>query len=343
MNNFNDRFLKACKGENTDQIPVWFMRQAGRYQSAYRELRTKYSIKDICKIPEVCCKVTYLPITQFNLDTAILFSDIMIPLEPMGVDFEYKPGVGPVLSHPVRTYADVEELSAVDISTSLDFTGKSLQLITKDLKMPCIGFVGAPFTLASYMIEGGPSKNYRHLKSFMYTQTSAWNLLMRKLTDLLADYSIYQVNSGAKAIQIFDSWIGCLSAEDYEIYVAPFMEDLINKIKESTDVPIILFGVNTYHLFPILREMPCDVLGVDWRHNIHEVWRDQIKYKKAVQGNLDPTLLFADWSIVKERTNKILSGVDRPGFIFNLGHGILPGTPEENVECLASHVHNYSL
>ena len=209
--------------------------------------------------------------------------------------------------------------------------------------MPCIGFVGAPFTLASNMIEGGPSKNYRHLKSFMYTQRSAWNLLMKKLTDLLADYSVYQVENGAKAIQIFDSWIGCLNAEDYETYVAPFMEDLMNKIKLRTSVPIILFGVNTYHLFPILREMPCDVLGVDWRHDIHEVWKNQIKYKKAVQGNLDPTLMFADWSMIEEKAESILSRVDRPGFIFNLGHGILPGTPEDSVERLADYVCNFSV
>lgn len=341
MSEFNNSFLLACNKEKSGNIPVWFMRQAGRYQSAYRELRSKYTIKDICKIPEVCYNVTMLPVKQFNLDAAILFSDIMIPLEPMGVDFDYKPGVGPVLKNPVRTFLDVEQLRKVHVQDQLGFTGASLKALKSDLNIPCIGFIGAPFTLASYMIEGGPSKNYRFLKTFMYTQKDAWDLLMRKLTDMLSEYSVFQVNSGASAIQIFDSWIGCLDAEDYKEYVYPHMQRLMLDIKSKTSCPVIMFGVNTFHLFPLMKDMSCDVLGVDWRHDIFDVWEKQIDYKKAIQGNLDPTLLFADWSVVKNKANQILSKVKDPGFIFNLGHGILPGTPEDNVKRLADLVHEY--
>ena len=343
MNNYNDRFIKACFSEDTDQIPVWFMRQAGRYQKAYREIRTKYSIKDICKIPEICHKVTHLPVDQFSLDAAILFSDIMIPLEPMGVAFDYKPGVGPVLEKPIRDLNQVQELLDVDVETSLNYTGKTLNMLKESLSIPCIGFVGAPFTLASYMIEGGPSKNYRFLKAFMYTQTDAWQLLMNKLSNLLIDYCEYQIKSGASAIQIFDSWVGSLSLEDYDFFVMPYMKKIIQKLKSNYDVPIIVFGVQTQHLMSSLKKTESDVVGVDWRSDIHDVWKNDLNYECAVQGNLDPCLLFADWSIIEKKAQSILEKVDRPGFIFNLGHGILPGTPEDNVKRLAAFVQEFTV
>ena len=343
MNTYNDRFIKACFLEETDQIPVWFMRQAGRYQSAYRDIRSKYSIKEICKIPEICHKVTHLPVDQFNLDAAILFSDIMIPLEPMGVDFDYKPGIGPVMKEPVRSMKQIKSLIKVDVGSSLSYTGQTLNMLKDSLKVPCIGFIGAPFTLASYMIEGGPSKNYRHLKAFMYTQKDAWHLLMEKLTDLLIDYSLYQISSGASAMQIFDSWVGCLNRDDYKEYVLPYMKKITGAIKAHTSVPVILFGVQTQHLFSLIKEAGSDVIGVDWRSEIHNVWKNELNFEVAVQGNLDPCLLFADWPLIEKKAQEILEKLDRPGFIFNLGHGILPGTPEGNVKRLASFVQEYCI
>ena len=300
---YNDRFTKACFLEETDQIPVWFMRQAGRYQRSYRDIRSKYSIKEICKTPEICHKVSHLPVDQFNLDAAILFSDIMIPLEPMGIEFDYKPGIGPVLNDPVRNIGQVKALKKVEVEDSLSYTGETLNMLKDSLNIPCIGFVGAPFTLASYIIEGGPSKNYRHLKTFMYRQTDAWHLLMEKLSELLIEYSLYQISSGASAIQIFDSWVGCLNCEDYNKFVLPYMKKIISVLKEFTDVPIILFGVQTQHLFSLIKEAGSHVVGVDWRSDIYNVWKNELNFEVAVQGNLDPCLLFADWPIIEKKNS----------------------------------------
>lgn len=336
MTAFNDRFLKACKQIPTDRPPVWFMRQAGRYQEKYRAIRKKYSLVDICKIPEVCAEVTLLPIEQFGFDAAIIFSDIMIPLEPMGIDFEYKPGIGPVIHNPIQSMRDVEKLKDLDFGSDLQYTGEGMRLLKAALNVPCLGFVGAPFTLASYMLEGGPSKNYIKMKSFMYAQTEAWHALMKKLSTNMAEYLLFQVESGAMAVQIFDSWVGALSKEDYLEYVFPHMQVMVEMIKAKTDVPVIMFGTNSSHLLEEMKSTGADVIGIDWKTDLMQAW-NQMNFEVAVQGNLDPTLLFGDWSLIEQRAKKLLEEVNnRPGFIFNLGHGILPGTPEENVRRLVN-------
>ena len=336
MTAFNDRFLKACRREVTDRPPVWFMRQAGRYQEKYRAIRQKHSLVDICKIPEVCAEVTLLPIQQFGFDAAIVFSDIMIPLEPMGIDFEYKPGVGPIIHNPIRSKTDVENFKELDFGKDLLYTGESLGILKRELNVPCLGFVGAPFTLASYMLEGGPSKSYIQLKSFMYRETEAWHLLMDKLATNMAEYLLFQVESGAMAVQIFDSWVGILNVEDYREYVFPHMQKMVEYIKGKTDVPVVLFGTNSSHLLEDMKETGADVIGIDWKTDMPKAW-ESLNYEVAVQGNLDPTLLFGDWSLIEARAKSLLESMpNRPGFIFNLGHGILPKTPEENVRRLVN-------
>lgn len=330
--NFNDLFLRACLMEKTERPPVWMMRQAGRYQKEYREVRKKYSLEEICKIPEVCTEVTLLPIQQFGFDAAIVFSDIMIPLQPMGMDFEYKPGVGPVIHNPIQTKKDVENLKKLDLGKELQFTGKSLQMLKKELEVPCIGFVGGPFTLASYMLEGGPSKSYAKMKSFMYRETESWHLLMGKLATIMADYLLFQIESGAMAVQIFDSWVGSLSKEDYQEFVYPHMLEMISYLKSKTDVPVILFGTNTSHLLDDFKRTGADVVGIDWKTDLAQAWQS-LNHEVAVQGNLDPTLLFADADLLEKRSIELLNSVKgKPGYIFNLGHGILPKTPVENVK-----------
>jgi uroporphyrinogen decarboxylase len=334
MTAFNDRFLKACRQEQTDRPPVWFMRQAGRYQEEYRAIRKKHTLVDICKIPEVCAEVTLLPIQQFGFDSAIIFSDIMIPLEPMGMDFEYKPGVGPVIHNPIQSKADVEKLKDLDFGKDLLYTGEGMKILRRELNVPCIGFVGAPFTLASYMLEGGPSKNYIKMKSFMYQETEAWHLLMKKLASNMAEYLYFQVESGAMAVQIFDSWVGSLSREDYLEYVFPHMQQMVADVKAKTDVPVILFGTNSSHLLQDMKATGADVIGIDWKTDLNTAWAD-MNHEVAVQGNLDPTLLFGNWDLIEKRATTLLKSVNnRPGYIFNLGHGILPGTPVENVRNL---------
>lgn len=340
---FNDNFLKACRREATDYTPLWFMRQAGRYQKEYMKIKEKYSIIDISTIPEVGFEVTMLPINQFQLDAAIIFSDILIPLGPMGISFEYKKGYGPLIHNPIKSPADVDKLKVIDPAIDLSYTGKTLGMLKQELNVPCIGFVGAPFTLASYMIEGGPSKNYAKMKSFMYNQTKSWHELMDKLATVMANYLCFQIESGAMVTQIFDSWVGALDLADYREYVLPHMEKMVSIIKSAhPDTPLITFGVNSVHLLHALKGTGADVVGIDWKTDLATAW-ESMNYEVAVQGNLDPTALFADWDIIEQKTKKILDSVKgRPGHIFNLGHGILPGTPVENVKRLAEFVRSYT-
>jgi len=334
MTEYNDRFIKACRRKETDRPPVWMMRQAGRYQATYRAIREKHSIVDICKIPEVCTEVTLKPIEQFGFDAAIVFSDIMIPLEPMGVSFEYKTGVGPVIHNPIRSIQDVEKLKDLDLGKELQFTGQALQNLKSALSVPCLGFVGAPFTLASYMIEGGPSKSHVQLKRFMYGESQAWHLLMEKLANNMSEYLLFQIENGAAAVQIFDSWVGILSREDYLEYVYPHMQKMVEGLKSRTNVPVVLFGTNTAHLLQDFKSTGAEVIGIDWKTDMPKAWSD-LNYEVAVQGNLDPTLLFAPWEVIEKRAKAILDSMpNKAGFIFNLGHGILPKTPEENVRQL---------
>ncbi|MBI2279199.1 MAG: uroporphyrinogen decarboxylase [Bacteroidetes bacterium] len=343
MTKFNDSFLRACRMQETEYTPLWLARQAGRYQKEYMKIKEKYSIIEISTIPEVSAEVTMLPINQFELDSAIIFSDILIPLGPMGISFEYKKGYGPLIHNPITTVSDVEKLKVVDPATEMWYTGKALTILKGELNVPCIGFVGAPFTLASYMIEGGPSKNYEKMKAFMYNEPKAWHLLMDKLATVMANYLNFQIESGAMVVQIFDSWVGALDIDDYNEYVYTHVEKMIHIIREKhPTIPIISMGVNSSHLIPSLIKAKPDVIAIDWKTDLAKVWKD-MDYKFAVQGNLDPTALFADWSIIEAKTKKLLDSVKgKPGHIFNLGHGILPGTPVENVKQLCKFVHEYT-
>jgi len=335
-------FVKACRREPTEYAPVWLMRQAGRYMKEYRALRKKYSFLEMCKNPELAAQVTLQPIEKFGLDAAIIFSDILIPLEPMGVEFEFAKGEGPVFHHPLRQMKEVEKLRIIEPEEETSFLMKAIRIVRKELegKIPLIGFSGAPFTLASYIIEGGHSKNYLLTKSLMYQDCSTWDALMGKLSEVLIRYLNAQIRSGVQALQIFDSWVGCLSPRDYEKYALPYSTKVIEGVDRS--VPLIHFATSSSGLLELMRRAGGDVIGVDWRVDIGEAW-GRIGYDVAIQGNLDPVVLLAPVDLIEKEVKRILDCVKgHPGHIFNLGHGILPNTPAENVAALVDMVHEYS-
>jgi uroporphyrinogen decarboxylase len=317
------------------------MRQAGRYLKPYRDIRAKNSILDICKRPDLAAEVTLQPIEILDVDAAIIFADLLLPVEPMGLKLEFRSGEGPHIDNPVRDSNDVDSLS-ISNTDDLGYVGESIQLVTRALagKVPVIGFTGAPFTLASYMIEGGPSKNYLNTKRMMYSDETLWRRLMGKIVDVLGPFAIMQVANGARAIQVFDSWVGALSPDDYVRYVAPYSRALIERIR-STGVPVIHFGTGASGFFRELHAAGGDVMGVDWRVNIDQAWMD-ISYRSAVQGNLDPVALFAPLPELKAKIHELLKRTGtRPGHIFNLGHGILPETPVENVKATVQIVREF--
>ena len=337
----SSRFLDACRRRPTDVRPVWFMRQAGRYLKPYRDIRAKNSILDICKRPDLAAEVTLQPVEILDVDAAIIFADLLLPVEPMGLKLEFRAGEGPHIDNPVRDSNDVDSLS-ISNTDDLGYVGESIQLVTRALagKVPVIGFTGAPFTLASYMIEGGPSKNYLNTKRMMYSDETLWRRLMGKIVDVLGPFAIMQVANGARAIQVFDSWVGALSPDDYVRYVAPYSRALIERIR-STGVPVIHFGTGASGFFRELHAAGGDVMGVDWRVNIDQAWMD-ISYRSAVQGNLDPVALFAPLPELKAKIHELLKRTGtRPGHIFNLGHGILPETPVENVKATVQIVREF--
>ncbi|MDQ3072391.1 MAG: uroporphyrinogen decarboxylase, partial [Bacteroidota bacterium] len=299
------------------------MRQAGRYQPEYREIRKKHSLLDICRQPALCAEVTLLPVEQLDTDAAILFSDITLPLGPMGIPFDIVENVGPIIETPIRLANDVERIRDFNGAESLPEVGQTIKILAHELTVPLIGFIGAPFTLASYLVEGGPSKNFIKVKSFMYNQPEAWNVLMTRLTKNLAEYCRYQVKNGCNAIQVFDSWVGQLDQADYDSYVYPYMEILFAALKDL-NVPLIHFGIINGHLLERMRDCGATVVGLDWRTSIAD-GHSRLGTKTAIQGNLDPTSLFGLWETIKGKTDSILDQVTFPGFIFNLGHGILPG------------------
>ena len=308
----------------------------------YRAVRKKHSILDICKTPEIAAEVTITAAEKLDVDAAIIFADLLLPLEVMGMPFRFEAGEGPVIERPLRTKKDIDAL-VTDRSSELGYVAESVRQVVKHFgeKLPVIGFCGAPFTLASYMIEGGGSRNYIHTKKMMYTEAAAWQVLMRKLIDVLAAYAAEQVTAGADALQIFDSWVGCLSVEDYRQYVQPFSTELVQRLKR-TGVPIIYFGTDTATLLPAMKETGAQVMGVDWRFPLDRAW-SSLGFQGAVQGNLDPVLLFAGQEELRLRTNAVLQQAGgRPGHIFNLGHGILPETPVENVRALVNFVRELS-
>ncbi|MFD2042749.1 uroporphyrinogen decarboxylase [Ornithinibacillus salinisoli] len=337
----NDTIIRAYNGERVDYTPAWFMRQAGRSQEEYRKLKEKYSLFEITQQPELCAYVTRLPVEDYDVDAAILYKDIMSPLPALGVDVDIKTGIGPVISNPIKNMQDVERLGKINPSEDVPYVLETIRLLTEEqLSVPLIGFSGAPFTLASYMIEGGPSKNYGKVKSFMYRETDAWFALMDKLGDMVITYVKAQINSGAKAIQIFDSWVGALNARDYRIYIKPIMTRIFSEL-QNEGVPLVMFGVGASHLLLEWNDLPVNVIGLDWRTSISEA--RELGVTKVLQGNLDPAILLSDWDTIEARTKEILDQSRADGrHVFNLGHGVTPDINPETLKKLTNLIHSYS-
>jgi uroporphyrinogen decarboxylase len=336
------RFVRACKGLAVDRTPIWFMRQAGRYLAEYRAVRKHHSLVEICKKPALAAEITITAAERLGVDAAIIFADLLLPLEVMGLPFHFTAGEGPIIERPLRDPAEVSELRT-DRAGQLGYVAEAIRQVVKHFgeKLPVIGFCGAPFTLASYMIEGGSSRSYTNTKHLMYCQPAAWDELMSKLVLVLGEYSVEQVRAGADVIQVFDSWVGCLSVEDYRSFVLPHAIKLVGRLQQ-TGVPVIYFGTETTALLPHMKETGAEVIGIDWRVPLDEAWQS-LGFTRAVQGNLDPALLFADRKTLRERTYDVLKRAGgRPGHIFNLGHGILPGTPVESVLALVEFVKEYA-
>jgi uroporphyrinogen decarboxylase len=336
------RFLKACRREPVDVTPVWFMRQAGRYMAEYRALREQYSLLEICRTPDLATEVTLQPVRRIEVDAAILFSDLLLPLEPMGLPFDFVKGEGPQIERPIESSADIDKLKVFEPREALAHVLESIGLIQQELhgRVPLIGFSGAPFTLASYAIEGGHSNNFARTKSLMYGHPDAWHLLCDKFATIVGDYLVAQIEAGVDAVQLFDSWVGTLSAADYREFALPHTKKIFDTV--GARVPTIHFGTGTATMLEDLRDAGGDVIGVDWRVPIDEAW-DQIGFDHGVQGNLDPTLLLGPTRRMLDQAEDILGRVGgRPGHIFNLGHGILPSTPVEHVQMLAQYVHRAS-
>lgn len=334
-------FLLACHRKPTPYTPIWLMRQAGRYMKEYRAFRKRYSFLEMCKNPEIATEVTLLPVKKFKMDAAIIFSDILLPLEPMGVSLEYKKGEGPSI-HPVREEKEISRLRIFDPEESLSFLLEAIRIVRRELngRIPLIGFSGAPFTLASYLIEGGHSTHYVMTKSLMYRNRMGWDTLMEKLSEVLGRCLQAQVQAGVQAVQIFDSWVGCLSPKDYQEFVLPYSKGVIERVKHR--VPIIHFATSHATLLQLMKKAGGDVIGVDWRVEIAEAWA-RVGYDVGIQGNLDPAVLFGPLDLIKKEVKRILDSIKtRPGHIFNLGHGVLPNTPVENVAALVEMVHEYS-
>ncbi|EIJ81939.1 uroporphyrinogen decarboxylase [Bacillus methanolicus PB1] len=340
-NHFNDTFIRAARGEKTDYVPVWYMRQAGRSQPEYRALKEKYSLFEITHQPELCAYVTRLPVEQYDVDAAILYKDIMTPLPAIGVDVEIKSGIGPVISNPIKSLADVEKLGEINPEEDVPYVLETIKILTQEqLSVPLIGFAGAPFTLASYMIEGGPSKNYNKTKAFMYAEPKSWFALMDKLGEMTIVYVKSQVKAGAKAIQIFDSWVGALNAEDYRHFIKPVMNRIFSALRQE-NIPLIMFGVGASHLAMEWNDLPLDVVGLDWRLPINNA--REMGITKTIQGNLDPAVLLAPWEVIEERAKEILDqGMMQTGYIFNLGHGVFPSVNPETLKRLTAFIHEYS-
>ena len=332
-------FMKACRMEATPYTPIWIMRQAGRYLPEYREIRAKVSFLELCHRPDLAAEVTVTAAERLGVDAAIIFADILLVVEPMGVGLEFTKGDGPVIHRPVRTSADVDRLRSVDAQESLSFVFEAVRLARAALApaIPLIGFAGAPFTLASYLIEGGGSRQYQHTKTLMYRDPGAWHALMERLSEAVSGYLSGQIAAGAQAVQLFDSWVGCLSPDDYREFVLPHTRRTIANL--TPGVPVIHFGTGTASLLTLMRDAGGHVIGLDWRVDLGEAWA-RLGPRVAVQGNLDPVVLFAEPDEIRRQADRILErAARRPGHIFNLGHGVLPHTPVEHLRALISHVH----
>jgi uroporphyrinogen decarboxylase len=337
-----DRFLRVCRLESADCTPVWFMRQAGRYMKVYRDIRDRHSLMEMFKTPEIAAEVTLQPVHAFAVDAAIIFADILLPLEGMGIRFDFAPG--PVFQNPLRNQKAIRALRISDPEEDLGYVLKALRMVRAELDgmVPLIGFAGAPFTLASYAIEGGSSGNHLLAKGMMYRDPESWDLLMDKLSVTILAFLKAQVKAGAQVVQLFDSWVGCLSPSDYRIFVMPHVQRIFQELKRE-GIPSIHFGTATAGLLSLMAEAGGDIVGVDWRIGLGEAWKI-IGTNAGIQGNLDPVLLSAPWKVLSERAAEILEAAEgRPGHIFNLGHGILPSAPEDAVKALADFVHERSV
>jgi len=338
----NSPFMRACRHEPVPYTPIWLMRQAGRYMREYREVRARTTFLELCKTPDLAAEVTVTAAEKLGVDAAIIFADILLILEPMGIDLEFAQGEGPVIHNPVKTAADVDWLKEVEDVSSLDFVYEAIRKTRSALKddIPLIGFSGAPFTLASYICEGGGSKNYVSTKRLMYNDSGAWHSMMSLISRALSKYLNAQIEAGSQAVQLFDSWVGCLSPDDYREFVLRHTKNVIQNI--TPGVPVIHFGTGTGTLLELMREAGGDVIGLDWRVRLDEGW-DRVGHDVGVMGNLDPVVLFAHRDQVISQAKRILDqAARRPGHIFNLGHGILPETPVDNVIALVEAVHELS-
>jgi uroporphyrinogen decarboxylase len=336
----NETFLLACRREPVPHTPVWMMRQAGRYMAEYRKLREKHTLLELCKTPELATEVTLQPL-RLGMDAAILFADILLPIEPMGAPFEFAKGEGPVVHEPIASRAQIDALRVIEPEEGLGYVLDAIRLLKKELKVPLIGFAGAPFTLASYLVEGGKSAHFVKTKKLMYGEPESWNLLMSKLSEVVRRFLRKQVEAGVSAVQLFDSWIGQLSPDDYKELVQPHVAHILKDL-EKTGVPVIHFGTGTSTLLELQRDAGGTVIGLDWRTPIEDGWKC-VGYNRAVQGNLDPTVLFAPRAIALDRAKRVLDAAGgRPGHVFNLGHGILPETPVDTVKAVVDFVHEES-
>ena len=334
-------FLRACRREPVDHTPIWLMRQAGRYMPEYRAIRAKHSMLEVIRTPELAAEITLQPINAFGMDAAIIFSDILPPLVGMGLNLEFVKGEGPVIYNPIRTVADIEALQTPPAEENMGFTLEAIRLVAAELTprgVPLIGFAGAPFTLASYAIEGGGSKNYEKTKALMYQYPDAWDMLMRKLATVQADYLLNQAKAGASALQLFDSWAGLARGmQDYVRYIQPYNTLLFAEL-EKAKVPTINFSTGTALYLDEVAACGGSVIGVDWRIPLDLAW-EKVGFNQAVQGNLDPTVLLTDWETVKTKVDDVLRRVNgRSGHIFNLGHGIFPNVPTDTVKRLVAYV-----
>jgi len=336
----NDRFLKACRREPVDATPVWFMRQAGRYMAEYRAIRARHTLLEICRQPDLATQVTLQPVEKLEIDAAILFSDLLLPLAPMGIPFDFVKGEGPVIERPIRSVDDIQRLRSFEPREDLQHVLDTIRLVRRALEgnVPLIGFAGAPFTLASYAIEGGPSSHYGKTKALMYGEPEAWRQLCETFASVVSDFLTAQVEAGVQVVQVFDSWVGALNPDDYREFALPYTRTIVQSVA-NLGVPTILFGTGTATLLDTMREAGSDVIGADWRIPLDDAW-ERIGHDRAIQGNLDPTLLLGPVGRMLEEVDDVLfRAAGRPGHIFNLGHGILPETPVEHVQALAHYVH----
>ncbi len=339
---YNDSFIRACYKQSTDHLPVWYMRQAGRYDPDYQRIKENYTLLEICRQPELAAEVTMMPVRKLGVDAAILYSDIMNPVASIGIDFDIVKNIGPVIDNPIRSAADIERLRPIQVEEDLGHVLETIRILDRELDVPLITFAGAPFTIASYLIEGRPSKSYIRTKTMMYSEPQLWHSLMRKLGDMVATYLRKHIENGGKAFQLFDSWVGALSTTDFRTYVLPTIQYIFDQLQDL-NVPKIYFpGVSSGELLPELNGLPVDVIGLDWRVSIPEA-RRRLGGNYAVQGNLDPYVLTAPSSVIHEQARRIIDeGLQEPGYIFNLGHGLFPEASIDKLKELTDYVHEYS-